>query len=208
MEVIVENYTKILKKQKVLDCVNCSFSGGHIYGLHGKNGSGKTMLLRAISGLLFPTNGSVTIDGKVLRKDIDFPDSVGLLLETPWFPPQYSGFVNLKILADIQGKITDDDICDTLLKVGLDPEDKRKVRKYSLGMKQRLGIAAAIMEKPALLLLDEPFNGIDEESIPMIRDILISFKNEGKLVILSCHDLDELSVLCDEIIQIKQGKII
>ena len=207
MEIRIENYTKVLKKHKVLDRINYCFEGGKIYGVYGKNGSGKTMLLRAVSGLLFPSEGSVSVDGKVLRRDIDFPESIGLLIETPWFPPQYTGFENLKILASIQGKTTDEEIRDALIKTGLDPEDKRRVKKYSLGMKQRLGIAAAIMDKPKLLILDEPFNGIDEESIPEIERILFAFKDIGSVIILSCHDMEKLSFLCDEIIKIERGII-
>lgn len=209
MEIIIDNYTKIFKPNNVvLNQINYRFEGGRVYGLYGKNGSGKTMLMRAISGLIFPTEGKVLIDNKELRKDIDFPDSIGVLLENPYFLNYYNGFDNLRLLAAIKNRISDDDIKKCLEKVGLDPNEKKKVKKYSLGMKQRLGIAAAIMEKPDILLLDEPFNAIDENSYDLIRNIINEFKASGKIVIIANHDLEELSVLCDEIVKMSNGKIV
>lgn len=209
MEIIIDNYTKIFKPNNVvLNQINYRFEGGRVYGLYGKNGSGKTMLMRAISGLIFPTEGKVLIDNKELRKDIDFPDSIGVLLENPYFLNYYNGFDNLRLLAAIKNRISDDDIKKCLEKVGLDPNEKKKVKKYSLGMKQRLGIAAAIMEKPDILLLDEPFNAIDENSYDLIRNIINEFKALGKIVIIANHDLEELSVLCDEIVKMSNGKIV
>lgn len=209
MEIIIDNYTKIFKPNNVvLEKINYRFRGGRIYGLYGKNGSGKTMLMRAISGLIFPTEGKVLIDDKELRKDIDFPESIGVLLENPNFLNHYTGFNNLKLLAAIKNRISDDDIKNYLEKVGLDSNDKRKVKKYSLGMKQRLGIAAAIMENPDILLLDEPFNAIDENSYDLIRNIIKEFKIAGKIVIIANHDFEELNILCDEIIKMSNGRII
>ena len=172
MEIKIDNYSKKFRSDYVLRNITYTFTGGRIYGLYGKNGSGKTMLMRAISGLIFPSEGCVKINGEELRKERDFPESLGLLLENPYFLTQYTGYQNLKLLASIKNKIGDEDIVHALERVGLEAADKRKVRKYSLGMKQRLGIAAAIMEEPDILLLDEPFNAIDEGGLQLIRDIL------------------------------------
>lgn len=207
MEIVVENYTKIIKGNCVLNHINYKFFSGNIYGLYGKNGSGKTMLLRAIAGLIYPSQGKVMIDNKIVRKDIDFPENIGIMIETPYFLPHYTGKQNLKLLMSIKGKIKEEDITNALSEVGLDPDDKRKVRKYSLGMKQRLGIAAAIMENPQILLLDEPFNGIDEDSLDDVRRILYKFRNDGRIVILACHDMEELQNLTDEILRMKSGCI-
>ena len=165
------------------------------------------MLMRAICGLINPTSGEVVIDSKVLGKDISFPDNVGILIENPGFIPSYSGFKNLKYLARIRNKISDEDIKSVISMVGLNPEDRKSYRKYSLGMKQKLGIACAIMENPNLLILDEPFNALDEETVDNIRNIIKSKKNKENIIILSCHDSEEIENLCDEIIEIKLGKI-
>lgn len=196
-----------MSNTNVLDNINLKLQSGKIYGFVGKNGSGKTMLMRAICGLINPTSGEVVIDNKVLGKDISFPDNVGILIENPGFIPSYSGFKNLKYLARIKNKISDDDINSVISMVGLDPEDRKSYRKYSLGMKQKLGIACAIMENPNLLILDEPFNALDEETVDNIRNIIKSKKNKENIIILSCHDSEEIENLCDEIIEIKLGKI-
>lgn len=208
MIIKVKNFTKILSHNTVLDNINLELYSGKIYGFVGKNGSGKTMLMRGICGLILPTDGCVEIDGKVIGKDISFPDSVGALIENPGFVSSYSGFKNLKTLAQIKNIISDKDIIGILDKVGLDPYDKKSFRKYSLGMKQKLGIAAAVMEKPELLILDEPFNGLDEESIENIRELVIESKNENNLIIISCHDSKEIEKICDEVVEIKLGKIV
>ena len=161
---------------------------GKIYGLKGKNGSGKTMLMRVISGLITPTEGEVLIDGKKLGKDMSFPESIGLLIENPAFLPTYSGFDNLKTIASIKGVITDEEIKDVIKRVGLDPDDKKKYKKYSLGMKQKLGIACAIMEKPDIVILDEPVNAVEEDGIKVISEVLDELKKEGKIIILASHD--------------------
>ena len=207
MEIKIDNYSKKFRSDYVLRNITYTFTGGRIYGLYGKNGSGKTMLMRAISGLIFPSEGCVKINGEELRKERDFPESLGLLLENPYFLTQYTGYQNLKLLASIKNKIGDEDIVHALERVGLEAADKRKVRKYSLGMKQRLGIAAAIMEEPDILLLDEPFNAVDEGGLQLIRDILADFKKAGRIVILACHDKEELESVSDEIIKMKNGKI-
>ncbi len=207
MKIIINNFVKELSHNLVLDNINLELESGRIYGFVGKNGSGKTMLMRAICGLILPTSGNVEIDGKIIGKDISFPESVGVLIENPGFISTYSGFKNLKVLAQIQNKISDVEIIETLRNVGLDPDDKKSFRKYSLGMKQKLGIAAAIMENPELLILDEPFNGLDEDSVDKVRDLILKRKSENNLVILSCHDSEEIEKICDEIIEINSGKI-
>lgn len=207
MEIIIKNLTKKMSNTNVLDNINLKLQSGKIYGFVGKNGSGKTMLMRAICGLINPTSGEVVIDSKVLGKDISFPDNVGILIENPGFIPSYSGFKNLKYLARIRNKISDEDIKSVISMVGLNPEDRKSYRKYSLGMKQKLGIACAIMENPNLLILDEPFNALDEETVDNIRNIIKSKKNKENIIILSCHDSEEIENLCDEIIEIKLGKI-
>lgn len=207
MELQIKNYTKKIGKSTVLSDINIELESGKIYGLKGKNGSGKTMLMRAICGLIYATAGEIVIDNKVLGKDMSFPDSIGILIENPAFLNDYSGFDNLKMLASIKGLITDDEINDVILKVGLDPDDKKKYKKYSLGMKQKLGIAAAIMEKPDIIILDEPINAIDEEGVSNIRDILNELKEEDKIIIIACHDKEELFYLSDEIIEIESGVI-
>ena len=208
MKVELKNVTKIIQKNEVLKGINLTFEGGKIYGLRGKNGSGKTMLMRAISGLITLTDGEIIIDGKRLGKDMSFPESIGILLENPSFIDNYSGYQNLKALADMNHLISEDEIRKTIQMVGLDPNDKKKYKKYSLGMKQRLGIAAAIMEKPNLLLLDEPINAIDEKGVEQIRKILFDLKSEDRIIIVACHDREELNLLADEIIELQEGYIL
>jgi len=205
---IIKNFTKKLSHNYVLTDINLELESGKIYGFVGKNGSGKTMLMRAICGLILPTMGYVEIDGKIVGKDISFPENVGVLIENPGFIPSYSGFRNLKVLAQIKNKISNDKIIETLEKVGLEPNDRKSFRKYSLGMKQKLGIAAAIMENPELLILDEPFNGLDEDSVNNIRNLIIESKKQNNIIILSCHDSQEIDIMCDEIVEIKLGKIV
>jgi len=207
MYIEVENLTKIISKNTVLSNINIKMEQGKIYGLKGKNGSGKTMLMRAICGLMIPTEGRVIIDGKVLGKELSFPESIGALIESPGFISNYSGYKNLKILADIQGKISEEKIKQTISLVGLDPEDKKKFKKYSLGMKQKLGIAAAIMEDAKIIVLDEPTNALDENSIKNLGEILRDLRDKGALIIISCHDSEELSYLSDEIFFIENGEM-
>ena len=208
MKIKITHLSKQIKKAVILDDVNMELESGRIYGLKGKNGSGKTMLMRAICGLITPTNGTVEIDGKILGKDISFPESIGVLIENPSFISNYTGMKNLQVLASIQKRIGDEEIRNTLELVGLDPDEKRTFKKYSLGMKQRLGIAEAIMERPDIVILDEPINALDEAGAAMIREILHNLRNEGKLIILACHDTEELNFLADEIYEIAEGKII
>ncbi|SFB32479.1 ABC-2 type transport system ATP-binding protein [Acetitomaculum ruminis DSM 5522] len=207
MVINIKDYTKVIKNETILDNINLNFESGKIYGIKGKNGSGKTMLLRAVCGLINPSKGCVLIDKEVLGKDISFPKSVGALIENPGFIPNYTGKKNLCILGKIKGKVTEVDIDDILLKVGLKDAANKKFKEYSLGMKQKLGIAAALFEDPDLIILDEPTNALDEASIKGLRNILEEYKKRDKLIILTCHDSDELNFLSDEIIKIENGRV-
>ena len=203
----LEDYCKSFKSAEVLKNINLTLESGKVIGLKGKNGSGKTMLMRAISGLILPTSGKVYINDKELGRQISFPPSIGILIENPSFISNYTGFKNLKILASIQNRISDDEIRDAIRKVGLDPDDKRTFKKYSLGMKQRLGIAAAIMERPDIVILDEPINALDEAGAGLIKGLLDELKANGSLIIIACHDTEELNYLSDEIYEICDGEI-
>lgn len=203
----LEDYCKSFKSAEVLKNINLTLESGKVIGLKGKNGSGKTMLMRAISGLILPTSGKVYINDKELGRQISFPPSIGILIENPSFISNYTGFKNLKILASIQNRISDDEIRDAIRKVGLDPDDKRTFKKYSLGMKQRLGIAAAIMERPDIVILDEPINALDEAGAGLIKGLLDGLKANGSLIIIACHDTEELNYLSDEIYEIYDGEI-
>lgn len=207
MIIKIENYTKIIKNKEILSDVNYTFHGGNIYGLYGRNGSGKTMLLRAISGLIFPTSGSITIDGEILHKDIDFPRDIGLIIENTNLLPQYTGFQNLKILSKIRKVATDEDINNSLEKLGLSQHKDKKVKEYSLGMKQKLSIAQSIFEKPKILLLDEPTNALDNKSIEDVRNLLLEVKNSGVIVIIASHNNEDLNILCDKVLNVIDGKI-
>lgn len=207
MNIEVLNYTKTIKKAKVLDDITLSFRSGLVYGLRGENGSGKTMLLRAIAGLIRPDFGSVSIDGKMLKKDIEFPDSIGLLISSPSFIDKYTGFQNLDILASIKQVITSADVERAMRLVGLDPSDKRHYSKYSSGMRQRLGIACAVMEHPEILLLDEPFNALDESGIDLVKNIIQSEKSDGRVIIAATHDKGELEGIEDVSIVMEGGRV-
>jgi ABC-2 type transport system ATP-binding protein len=205
--VVVEHLTKTIQGHKVLDNINLDLAKGKIYGFRGRNGSGKTMLFRAISGLIRPSKGIITVDGKVIGKDISFPENLGLLIENPGFIPEYTGLKNLELLSYIQRKISKEQVADAITKVGLDPNDKRKYKKYSLGMKQRLGIAQVIMENPDFVILDEPTNALDEEGIKRINQIILDLKKAGKTILVASHDRESLDQVSDEIYQIDAGKI-
>ena len=202
MYIELKNVSKKIKGIDILDDVSLRMESGKIYGFRGKNGSGKTMLMRAIE-----FNRTVDIDGRILGKDEMFPPSIGILIENPSFISNYTGFENLKTLASIRERIDDDKIRQTLTEVGLEPDDKRTFKKYSLGMKQRLGIAAAIMEDPDIIILDEPINALDDSGTEQVRQILLKHKQRGALIIIACHDADELEFLSDEIIEIAEGRI-
>ena len=204
----IENLSKKIKGTAVLDNINMEFFKGNVYGIRGINGSGKTMLFRAICGLINPTEGQITIDKKILHRDVSFPESIGVLIENPGFLPSYTGRYNLKLLADIKNIINYEKIDETLNLVGLDCNDKRKYKQYSLGMKQKLGIAQALMEDPDLILLDEPTNALDEKSVENILSIIEKEKAKGKLILIASHDKLILEQICDEIINIENGRII
>ena len=207
MKVELKNVSKRLNDVTVLEDISLTLESGTIYGLKGKNGCGKTMLMRMMTGLIYPTSGTVSIDGEILHKDIATPRSIGILIENPAFLPGYTGQRNLELLAGLTGKADRTQIAKTMSRVGLDPNDKRTYRKYSLGMKQRLGIACALMECPDLILLDEPINAIDEKGVPKIWEALQEEKQRGALIVLACHDTEELTSLADQIITIEEGKI-
>lgn len=208
IEINIKSLCKSIKGITILDNISMNMSSGKIYGIKGKNGSGKTMLMRAISGLIIPDSGKIVINKKILHKDISFPDSIGILIETPSFLPQYTGYKNLKLLAGLSGTLSENDIDLALKRVGLDPNDKRAYKKYSLGMKQKLGIAYAIMGEPDIIILDEPINALDEESVCNIKNVLLDIRNNDKLIIIACHDREELEYLSDIIFEIKDGRII
>ena len=208
MKIEVKDYTKIIKGITILDDINITFESGKCYGLKGKNGSGKTMLMRAVSGLITATKGAVVIDGETLGKEISFPRSIGFLIENPAFIANYTGYKNLELLACIQNRIEKEEIQKTMEDVGLEPDDKRKYRKYSLGMKQKLGIASAFMEKPDIIILDEPINAIDEAGVIKVKKMIQEAKSRGAVIITACHDAEELQELSDEIIQIAEGRIV
>lgn len=203
----LKEVVKDIKGKRIIDHVTLHLESGKITGLKGVNGSGKTMLMRLISGLITPTSGSITINGKQLGKDITFPESVGILIENPAFLDTYSGFDNLKMLASIQNRIGEEEIRSILSKVGLDPQDKKKYRKYSLGMKQRLGIAAAVMENPDIIILDEPTNALDSDGVEMLKEILHEHRERGALLLISCHDLATLKELSDEMYLMESGAL-
>lgn len=207
MKITLNNVCKSIQGAQILNDISLEFESAHIYGLYGANGSGKTMLMRAIAGLMKIDGGHVIIDGSEIGKDRDFPDSLGFIIENPSFLNTYTGFENLKLIADLKRIADDKAICDALERVGLDPKDKRKFKKYSLGMKQRLGIAAAIMEKPELIVLDEPTNALDEDAVELLINILKEEKSRGALIILACHDFEFMSQVADKIFYLKGGKL-
>ena len=208
MKVTLHEVSKTIKGITVLDRISLELEGGNVYGVQGKNGCGKTMLMRTICGLIRPTSGSIFLNDEILGKDISFPRSVGVLIENPSFLNGYTGFQNLKMLSDLRDHLPSEKICDTLSRVGLDPADKRVYRKYSLGMKQKLGIAAAVMGDPEFVILDEPINAIDETGVQNVRDILHDLKKKGSVIIIACHDREELEQLSDQIFKIEAGRII
>lgn len=194
-----------LSKQEILKHVTVSFDEGKIHGIIGKNGSGKSMLFKCICGFVKPQKGTISVNGKKVGKDVDFPPDTGIIIEAPGFMPYYSAYGNLKILADLNKKIGKAEICEAIQAVGLDPYSKKHVKKYSLGMKQRLGIAQAIMEKPSLLILDEPMNGLDKHAIKEMRELILKLKGEGKTILLTSHNFEDIRLLCDDICEMDLG---
>lgn len=202
----VENVTKYFKQEKVLDDVNMNLETGHIYGIVGKNGAGKTVLFKIIAGFIKPSSGKVTVAGKIIGVDRDFPDSLGLIIETPGFLSQYNAYQNLLYLANINNKISKEDIKESIRMVGLDPDSNKKVGKFSLGMRQRLGIAQAIMENPNLIILDEPMNGLDKKGIEDVKELLLKLKGDGKTILMASHYAEDMEI-CDEVFQMEDGKL-
>ena len=203
----VENVSLKIKKDMILRDINVEFEHGKIHGIIGRNGSGKTMLMKCICGFIKPTEGEITVAGKKIGIDCDFPESVGVIIETPEFIPYYTGFKNLKLLADIRHKITDEDIRKSIELVGLDPKLKKSVKKYSLGMRQRLGLAQAIMENPDLLILDEPMNGLDKDGVGEMRKYLLDLKAQGKTILIASHSAEDIDVLCDTVVEMDKGRM-
>lgn len=204
---VINQLTKTIQEHTVLNQVSLTLESGKIYGLVGRNGSGKTMLIRSISGMVRPTSGEIRWNGKLLYHEIDHIPRLGLLIENIGLYPEFTGFQNLKILANIQKRITDDDIRAAIQRVGLDPDDKRPVRKYSLGMRQKIALAQAFMEKPELLMLDEPTNALDEASVARIRDDIKEAAAQGSIVLLASHNKEDISSLCDEVYFMEEGKL-
>lgn len=195
----VKNVYKSFGKEQVLTNISLSIPPGSIYGVVGNNGSGKTVLMKCICGFMKCDKGTIFVNGQQVGKEIDFPDHLGIIIETPGFIPNMSGYKNLKILASLKGRIGKQEIRKTIRKVGLDPDMKKPVAKYSLGMRQRLGIAQAIMENPKVLILDEPFNGLDRYGVVEIRALLKQLKAEGKSILLASHNAQDIEELCDHV---------
>lgn len=204
----VENVTKRFGDVTALDRVTVSFEAGKIYGITGRNGSGKTVLFKTIMGYLKPTEGSIVVGDREIGKDMDFADNMGIIIENPGFLSHYTGYKNLEYLASIRKIIGKEQIRESMVRVGLEPDSKKKVGKYSLGMRQRLGIAQAIMENPEILILDEPMNGLDNQGVEDVRKILLSLKAEGKTIILASHQKEDLEVLCDKIYEMDHGRLL
>lgn len=203
----VENAVKEFKETVVLRNVSVNFESGKIYGLIGRNGSGKTVLLKCICGFLPLTSGVIRVDGKIIGKEIEVPEDIGIIIEEPGFLANYSGFQNLKMLASLKGKADRKLLEDVLIKVGLDPRSSKKAGKYSMGMRQRLGIAQAIMDEPHILILDEPMNGLDAGGVEEIRKLLLSLRHEERTIIITSHNSEDIRVLCDEVYEMDGGLI-
>ena len=206
--IIIENATKKFGTQTVLNNVSLTLEDGKIYGFVGQKGCGKTVLFKSICGFIYLDRGTITVDGKVIGKDIDIIKDAGIIIESPGFLPNYSAFKNLKFLTMIKDNIGDEQIKSTLISVGLDPESKKVVGKFSLGMRQRLGIAQAIMENPHILILDEPMNGLDKRGVEDIRKILMDLKKKGKLILLASHNPLDIDILCDCVYELDAGTIV
>lgn len=204
----VSNLSKNIGQNEILKNINLNLEKGTIYGFFGRNGSGKTMLFRALCGLIKPTSGTITINNKVLHRDISFPESIGVIIESPGFWDHYTGFENLKVLSSIKNIIGDEDIRKSIKRVGLDPDDRRIYKKYSLGMKQRLAIAQAIMERPDIIILDEPTNSLDENGVQLVREILLEEKKRGALILIASHNKDDIDILSDVKYKVDNGSVI
>lgn len=201
----VQNVVKRFRDQVVLKNVSISFEKGKIHGIVGRNGSGKTVLFKCICGLMHPEEGVILVNGKRVGRDVDMPEDIGAIIEAPGFLPNYSGYKNLRFLANIRRKIGKEEILNVLKTVGLDPESRKHVGKYSLGMRQRLSIAQAIMEDPEILILDEPMNGLDNAGVQDIRALLLELKAQGKTILLASHNHEDIAALCDTVHEMDGG---
>ena len=205
--IVIEHVSKIFGENKVLDDVCVSFEKGRIHGIIGRNGSGKTMLMKCICGFVPVTSGSIQVRGKKVGKDIDVPQNMGIIIETPGFLNGYSGYNNLKFLANINNKISEEKIIETLKLVKLDPHNKKHVGKYSLGMRQRLGLAQALMEDPDILILDEPMNGLDQSGVEEMREVLAALAKKGTTILMANHNAEDIEILCDTVHEMDLGVI-
>lgn len=201
----IKDATKIYGEQIVLNQVSLEMKSGVIYGFVGQNGSGKTVLFKSICGFTKLSKGQIEVLGKVVGEDVDMAEGVGVIIENPGFLANYNAFKNLKFLAALTNKIDNEEIRRNIALVGLNPDSKKKVGKFSLGMRQRLGIAQAIMENPEILILDEPFNGMDKNGTKEIRELLLRMKEEGKTILLASHSADDIEILCDEVYEMEMG---
>jgi ABC-2 type transport system ATP-binding protein len=201
----VQNLSKRFGEETVLYDVSHDFEEGRIHGIVGNNGSGKTVMMKCICGFLIPTRGRIFVNCKQVGKDMDFPDDIGIIIETPGFLPGLSGIKNLQILASLKRKIDDAAIRETIRRVGLDPSMKKPVGKYSLGMRQRLGIAQAIMENPSILILDEPLNGLDKSGAAQMRELIKGLRGQGKTILLASHNQVDIDELCDTVCEMDAG---
>ena len=204
----VQNVVKRFRDQVVLKNISISFEKGQIHGIVGRNGSGKTVLFKCICGLMHPEEGVILVNGKRVGRDVDMPEDIGAIIEAPGFLPNYSGYKNLRFLANIRRKIGKEEILSVLKTVGLDPESRKHVGKYSLGMRQRLGIAQAIMEDPEILILDEPMNGLDNAGVQDIRALLLELKAQGKTILLASHNHEDIAALCDTVHEMDGGVLL
>lgn len=207
MRLAVKNVSKYLGKKKVLDQINLNLESGHIYGFVGRNGSGKTMLFRALSGLMNISEGQIQLDDTVLHKDMRVLPNMGILIENAGLYGELTGFENLKLLAKLNHKIGDEEIKAAIRRVGLDPTDRRSFRKYSLGMKQRIVLAQAIMEKPDIIMLDEPTNALDEDGVREIRNVILQEKARGALILIASHNREDIELLSDKVFLVKDGTV-
>ncbi len=203
--ITIKNLTKKFKEATVLNNINVDFEAGKVHGLIGRNGSGKTMLMKCICGIVPYNIGEIRVNDKIIGKDADIPVNVVVIIETPGFLPNYSGFNNLKFLAKISNKIGANEIKAAIKSVGLNPDDKKHVGKYSLGMRQRLGLAQAIMENPDILILDEPMNGLDKDGVKDMRQYLLDLKAQGKTILIASHSAEDIDVLCDTVCEMEKG---
>ena len=203
----INNVTKRFGEQTVLSSVSAQFETGKTYGLVGRNGSGKTVLMKCILGFIPVSEGEIRVWGKRIGKDADMPPDTGVIIEYPGFLPNYSGYANLKYLADIRKKVGRDEVMEAIMRVGLDPASRKPVGKYSMGMRQRLGLAQALMEKPKLLILDEPMNGLDNQGVGDMHELLLSLKKEGITILLASHNEKDIDLLCDHVFAMDRGKM-